>query len=120
MWNFIPIQLNGLGSGSNQLFNTKMRIFAKFAVPAQAGITSGATDIVITEIDNKGLTPLTTLLTLTNIVTPYSEIPKKLGIGATGTTDTVLGYQGIGSLNIAITGGVANASVGVWVLLDDD
>ena len=120
MWHYIPIQLNGLGAGSNKLFSTKAQILGKFAVPTQAGITSGATDIVITEITDATLTPLTTILTITNVVTPYSEIPKKLGVGATGAADTVLGYQLVGSLNIAITSGVANASVGVWVLLTDD
>lgn len=120
MWHFIPIKLNGLGAGSNQLFLPKARIFGKLAVPSQTGITSGATDLVITEITDATLTPLATLLTLTNIVTPYSEIPKKLGVGATGTVDTILGYQLIGSINIAITQGVANATVGVWVLTDDD
>ena len=120
MWHYIPIQLNGLGAGSNQLFSTKTQILMKFAVPVQAGITSGATDLVITEITDAGLTPLGTILTITNIVTPYSEIPKKLGVSPANVADTILGYQGIGSLNIAITSGVANASVGVWVLLTDD
>jgi hypothetical protein len=120
MWNFVSIPLNGLGAGSNQLFVKKARLLGKFAVPAQAGITSGATDVIITEITDATLTPLTTLLTITNIVTPYSEIPKKLGVSPVNAADTLLGYQLVGSLNIAITQGVAGATVGVWVLLDDD
>lgn len=120
MWNYIQISLNGLGAGSNQLYVDKTRVFMKFAVPAQPGIISGGTDIVITEIAGIGNTPLGTLLTITNITTPYSKIPKDVGVTPANVADTQYNYYGIGSLDIAVTQGTPNTSVGVWVLTDDD
>ena len=117
MWIPLDIQLNGIGSGIGVINVPKAQVWGKFAVPAQAGVTSGATNIVVTEIAGSGNSPLTTLLTITNIVTPYSEILQRLPVDKVNAAGTSLVYQLVGSLQINVVRGSNNARVTVWVLL---
>jgi len=96
------------------------------AIPVQPGINSGVTKVVVSHLLPQppvaqfpnGFDPAA-ILTLTTVTTPYSEIPKRLGVSPTNTADTALGFQLVQSINVSVTSGVANKLVYVLILTDD-
>lgn len=120
MWNLVSIPLDANGAGNANLFPLKTRVLGKVAVPQQTAITSNSTKMVISDILPNVSASAFALLTLNTFITPYCEVINRTPVGPTGAAQSNYQYQMVGGLNISITGGVANQTAVVAILLSDD
>jgi hypothetical protein len=115
MWNLVRVQLAG-GVGNANLLLQQSEIVSLIAIPAQAGITSGTTDIVISHIVPDAASTPFPLLTLTNVVTPYSNTPSAVPVNAANVAQSNNVPVVAAGINISITSGVGANVVDVWIL----
>lgn len=122
MWQSVSIPLTA-GSGNatiltkaNLPFNNEGAplILHKIYIPAQPGVTSGATDFIVSEVTPDGL--LTAMYTLTNPTIPFNKPVESLFSDGTGTATTNYVLQAVNSVNVSVAQGNGAERVTVWLL----
>lgn len=113
---FLPIAVTTTGGAGVSAGNASKplvgdNLFMAIHIPTQASIVSGASDVTIKTIMGDG--SFVTLLTLTDVVTPYYNAVQITSVNATGAAGGLVNPL-VSGLNVAIAQGNDGTS-NIWV-----
>jgi len=122
-WNLASIPLDAAGAGNVNIGlndGSHTQLLLKVAIPIQPGLTSGTSDIIISDVPPNGIALFPPLLTLTNVTLPYSAVgPQALPVNSANVAQSNYVYQGVHGVNVTVAQGVAGQTAQVWILLSD-
>ena len=110
-WQLLRCVLSG-ATGSGDLATA-----GGFLVGVRVTSAPGTVDIVLYDVLPDGATPIT-LLTLTNVTTPYDCVPQKQTVTEAGAASGTYAYRRVGGRFHADVAQAAAGTVDIWLLIE--